>query len=288
MIAPFAVKCPGTLREACRLLWEKKEQAKIIAGGTDLVPALRQESLVPRYLIDITHINELRNIVQEDGQISIGAVTTHTEIASSSLIKKYGSILADAASVVGSPQIRNLGTLGGNIVNASPAADTIPPLLVLDAVGKVVSREGEREVPLAQLFRGPYDTALKPYEILTRVSFRQLAPEAKSSFIKLARRQAMAISRMSIAVVLRMERRTGRIAEARVSLGAVTPTPQRMPEAEAILKGKRPDDDGLQMASVQVSEAMIRQSGIRASTVYKRPVIEALFIRAVRKALEEG
>ena len=99
---------------------------------------------------------------------------THSEIASSPLVKKYGKVLSDAAAEIGSPQIRNLGTIGGNIINASPAADTIPPLMVLDAVGKVVSKGGEREVPLIQLFKGPYETNLKPYEILVHVVFKKL------------------------------------------------------------------------------------------------------------------
>ena len=286
MIPPFNYKVPNTIEEAIELLWQAGGKAKIIAGGTDLVIGLRNGDLSPQFIIDITKIEDLRKIVEKNGTVSIGAAVTHSEIASSSLVKKYGKVLSDAASEIGSPQIRNMGTIGGNIINASPAADTIPPLMVLNAMGRVVSKEGEREVPLGQLFKGPYKTNLKPHDLLVQITFQKLPPETKSSFVRLARRDAMAIARMSVAIVLQMEKRKSRIKDIRISAGSVTPTPQRMSEAETFLKGKSPDEESLQKASLKVSEAMIRQSGIRTSTAYKRPVVEALFVRAMRKALE--
>ena len=286
MIPPFNYKVPNTIEEAIELLWQAGGKAKIIAGGTDLVIGLRNGDLSPQFIIDITKIEDLRKIVEKNGTVSIGAAVTHSEIASSSLVKKYGKVLSDAASEIGSPQIRNMGTIGGNIINASPAADTIPPLMVLNAMGRVVSKEGEREVPLGQLFKGPYKTNLKPHDLLVQITFQKLPPETKSSFVRLARRDAMAIARMSVAIVLQMEKRKSRIKDIRISAGSVTPTPQRMSEAETFLKGKSPDEESLQKASLKVSEAMIKRSGIRASTAYKRPVVEALFIRALRKALE--
>jgi len=286
MIPPFNYKVPNTIEEAIELLWQAGGKAKIIAGGTDLVIGLRNGDLSPQFIIDITKIEDLRKIVEKNGTVSIGAAVTHSEIASSSLVKKYGKVLSDAASEIGSPQIRNMGTIGGNIINASPAADTIPPLMVLNAMGRVVSKEGEREVPLGQLFKGPYKTNLKPHDLLVQITFQKLPPETKSSFVRLARRDAMAIARMSVAIVLQMEKRKSRIKDIRISAGSVTPTPQRMSEAETFLKGKSPDEESLQKASLKVSEAMIKRSGIRASTAYKRPVVEALFMRAMRKALE--
>jgi len=287
MIPSFDYKIPKTLKEACHLLWEAGGKGKIIAGGTDLVIGLRNGDHKPQCLIDITNIPELRGINEKNGTISIGAAVTHSEIASSSLVKRYGKVLSDAASEIGSPQIRNLGTIGGNIINASPAADTLPPLMVLDAVGRVVSKEGEKEVPISRLFKGPYETNLKPDEILVQIIFQKLPCDVKSSFVRLARREAMAIARMSVAILLHMAKEKGRIEDIRISVGAVTPTPHRMSEAESILKGKSPDDELLQMASLKVSEAMIHWTGIRPSTVYKKPVVEALFVRAIKKALEE-
>lgn len=284
MIPPFDYKTPNTIEEACDLLWKAEGRAKIIAGGTDLVIGLRSGVRTPHSLIDIGRIKELRKIEERNGTVSIGAAVTHSEIAASSLVKKYGKVLSDAASEIGSPQIRNLGTIGGNIVNASPSADTIPPLMVLNAKGKVVSKEGERQVSLYQLFKGPYETNLKPHELLVQITFQKLSSNMKSSFIRLARRDAMAIARMSVAIILRIEK--NRIKDVRIAVGSVTPTPQRMSGAEVFLKGKSPDEESLQKASLKVSDTMIRQSGIRPSTSYKRPVVEALFVRAMRKALE--
>ena len=286
VIPPLDYKTPTTIQEAIELLSKAGGKAKIIAGGTDLVIGLRNGDQKAQCLIDITKIPELRGVEEKNGTVSLGAAVTHSEIASSSLVKKYGGILSDAASEIGSPQIRNLGTIGGNIVNASPAADTLPPLMVLNAMGRVVSREGEKEVPLSELFKGPYESNLKPYELLAQIAFQKLSPAMRSGFIRLARRGAMAIARMSVAVVLKMESKERRIEDIRIAVGSVTPTPQRMPEAEVFLKGESPDEEVLQKASLKISEAMIRQSGIRPSTSYKKPVVEALFLRAMRKALE--
>jgi CO/xanthine dehydrogenase FAD-binding subunit len=287
MIPPFKYKIPKTIEEACDLLWRAEGKAKIIAGGTDLVIGLRNGDHAPPFIIDITRIEELRKIEEINGSVSIGAAATHSEIASASLVKKYGKVLSDAASEIGSPQIRNLGTIGGNIVNASPAADTLPPLMVLNAMGRVASKEGIKEVPLVHLFKGPYQTNLKPHELLVQIIFPKLSSEVRSSFVRLARRDAMAIARMSVAIVLQIEKRKHRIENICISVGSVTPIPQRMSEAEAFLKGKSPDEEFLQKASLKISETMIQQSGIRPSTSYKKPVVEALFMRAMRKVLEE-
>ena len=289
MIGPFDYKIPKMLSEACDLLWDYGDQAKLIGGGTDLVIALRNGDLKPSCLIDVSNIPELRRIEEKDGTVSVGAAVTHSEIASSSIIKKYGKVLSDAVAEIGSPQIRNVGTIGGNIINASPAADTLPPLMVLDAVAQVTSREGQKEVPLHLLFKGPYETNLKPHEILVRVSFRKLSSDIKSSFVRLARREAMAIARMSVAVILQREKGKRQIKEVRISLGSVTPTPQRITDVEAILRGKTPDEERLKIASRKISEVMIQHSGIRPTTSYKAPVVEALFMRGLRQALgKEG
>lgn len=288
MITPFDYKIPKTLEEARHLLWEAGGKAKIIGGGTDLMISLRKGDLKPPCLIDVTKIAELRNIHEKNGILSVGAAVTHAELASSPLVRGYAPVLSEAASAIGSPQIRNIGTIGGNIVNASPAADTIPPLMVLNAIGKVVSKEGEKELPVDKLFQGPYETRLKPHEILVQISFQKLPPDFRSAFVRLARREAMAIARISVAVVLKKDRIKGTIEEIRISLGAVTPTPHRIFDAEALLKGRDPDEDLLGKASRMVSQTMIQWSGVRQSTSYKAPVAESLFLRAVRKCLEEA
>ena len=288
MIPPFEYQSPETLTEACRVLREWGPRGRIIAGGTDLVISLRKGESRPQILIDVTRIPELRRIEEAGGKIRIGAAVTHGEIASSRLIQQYGKVLSDAAHWVGSPQIRNLGTIGGNIANASPAADSLPPLMVLEATGRVLSSGRDKEVPLSDLFSGPYQSSLNPDELLVQVSFPKLAPDFRTGFVRLARRAAMAIARMSVAVVLRMIRGENRIEEVRISAGAVTPTPHRMSEAESILTGKNPDEGTMKKAAQCISEAMIRWSGVRPSTAYKAPVVEALFLRCMRQALENS
>ena len=286
MIPPFDYKIPTTIEEAIELLWKAGGEAKIIAGGTDLMIGLRNKVHTPRFIIDITRIEELRKIEEMDGTLSMGAAVSHSEISSSPLVRKYGKVLSDAASVIGSPQIRNVGTIGGNIVNASPAADTIPPLMVLNAMGRVASKDGMKDVPLVHLFQGPYQTNLKSHELLVQITFQKLPSHMRSSFVRLARREAMAIARMNVAILLQMEKRKNEIEDIRIAVGSVTPTPQRMSEVETFLKGKSPDEELLKKASLKVSETMINRSGIRPSTSYKKPVVEALFMRAMRQALE--
>lgn len=288
MIPPIEYQIPETLSGACRILGEWGSRSKVIAGGTDLVISLRRGEPKPQVLIDITRIPELRQIEETGGKIRIGAAVTHGEIASSKLVQRHGKVLSEAASWVGSPQVRNLGTIGGNIINASPAADTLPPLMVLEATGKVLSPGGSKEVPLSDLFLGPYQSSLNPDELLVQVSFPKLASDFRTGFIRLARRAAMAISRMSVAVVLRMARGEDRIEEVRISAGAVTPTPRRMWEAESLLKDKTPDEGTMKKAARCLSDTMVRRSGVRPSTAYKAPVVEALFLRCMRQALENS
>jgi CO/xanthine dehydrogenase FAD-binding subunit len=288
MIPSFDYKSPSTIEEAVELLRKADGKAKIIAGGTDLLIGLRKGDHTPRIVVDITRIEELRKIEEKKGTISIGAAVTHSKIAFSPLIRKYARVLCDAASKIGSPQIRNLGTIGGNIVNASPAADTLPPLMVLNAIATIVSIDGKKKVPVDQLFKGPYETSLKPHELLVEVAFQKLPPDTKSSYVRLARRDAMAIARMSVAIVLKTEKGNKRISDIRIAAGSVTPTPQRFLAAEGLLRGKSPDKKTLETASLKISETVINQAGIRASTSYKRPVIEALFVRGMWEALEEN
>ena len=286
MMPPFDYRVPTTLQDACELLWTFGKGAKVIAGGTDLVIALRNGDHRPRCLIDVTRVGELRGIDGKDETIRIGAAVTHAEIATSPLVRSQGKVLSEACSWVGSPQIRNLGTIGGNIVNASPAADSLPPLIVLDAKARVVSKEGEREIPLAGLFKGPYETSLKPHELLVQVAFPKLPQNARTGYVRLARREAMAVARMSVAVVVQRAGGQGTIEDIRISAGSVTPRPCRLSDAEKVLRGSRADLSSFQAASRKISEEMIRWSGVRASTSYKAPVVEALFVRALRQALE--
>jgi CO/xanthine dehydrogenase FAD-binding subunit len=277
----FAYTSPSTLGEALEILQDYGERASVIAGGTDLMIGIREGGLRAELVVDISRIPELQFVREEGNQISIGPLVTHDELASSRLIKKGASVLGRAANSVGSPQIRNMGTIGGNIINASPAADTIPALVVLEAQVTLIRKGGERNLPITDLYLGPYKTIIEQQELLTQIAFAKLDDTWKSSFIKLARRNALAISRINIAVVAKMHEM--RAKEVRVSVGSSTPAPCRMEKAEAVLKGAVPSATVIEEASRIVAEEMVDRSGVRSSTEYKKPAVQGL----VKKALQE-
>ncbi|MGB9628416.1 MAG: FAD binding domain-containing protein, partial [Thermodesulfobacteriota bacterium] len=184
---------PQTINEAIAILEEFQGQARIIAGGTDLLPQLRKRELELKALVDITRIPNLGEIKLEDGLIKIGALVTHSQITHSSLIKEKATALSEGASQVGSPQIRNLGTVVGNMVSGQPGADTAIPLLSLNAVVKIVSKGGERSIPLTEFFLDTGKTAVQSNkEIVTEIVFPALQEKETSVSLRLARRKALA------------------------------------------------------------------------------------------------
>lgn len=282
------------LAHALALAEEHAEQARLLAGGTDLIVALRQDSrsLEPLHLIDLTSLargaatDSLGAIEDNQAEISIGALVTHTQITQSPLLHRAAPLLAQACAQIGSLQIRNRGTIGGNLCNASPCADSAPALIALGAELILQSTRGERCLPLSAALLAPYKTALAPGEILTRIRFRRPVPDARMAFIKLGRRNAVSVSRMSIAVTLRQDAQS-RMQEVRIAAGSVAPTPQRFPEIEQYLSGHAPSPERFAEAGRQLSARMVAACGRRWSTPYKQPVAEALLARALEQALEE-
>lgn len=283
----FDYRNPATVDEVVELLHQYQKKAKVLSGGTDLVIELRKDKAPAELelVVNIAHLTELRYIKEDGAWIRIGANTTHADLASSELVQKECKALARAARSVGSPQIRNRGTIGGNIVNASPAADSVPVLVALDAVLTLRSAAGTREVPITAIYSKPYQTNIASDELLTEVAFRKMSGAAKSAFIKLGRRNALAISRMNVAVVLEQDD-TGMINDIRIAPGSTMPIPGRCKRAEAVLLGQHPTEELISAAGARVSEEMIAVSGYRWSTEYKKPVIEALTKRAIYEALE--
>jgi CO/xanthine dehydrogenase FAD-binding subunit len=278
----FEYFSPKNVVETCALLKEFENDAQILAGGTDVLIELRKSSVKPpRAIIDINRLNELKGITETESEIIIKPLTTHTELGSSSSIKKHARLLHIAAHVIGSPQIRNRGTIGGNIMNAAACADTVPPLMALDATVKLLSVNGERIVPIIDFFIKPYQTIAIKNELLMEIRFPKLLDSMKSMFLKLGRRNALAISRLSVAAILRKSD-SGLIQEVRIVPGAAFPKWQRMTEAEKILVGQKPSKELFIETGKRVSEAMISFTGRRWSTEYKEPVIAVL----VRRALE--
>jgi CO/xanthine dehydrogenase FAD-binding subunit len=282
----FTYTSPSSLGETLEILKDYGERACLIAGGTDLMIAIREGQLRAELLVDISRIPELRFIKEEGNQICIGPLITHGELATSGLIKEGASVLGRAANSVGSPQIRNMGTIGGNIINASPAADTIPALVVLGAQVVLKRKGGERNLPITDFYLGPYKTVIGPQELLTHITFAKLDDGWKSSFIKLARRKALAISRINIAVLAKLDGM--RVKEVRVSVGSSTPTPCRMEKAEVVLKGAVPSAAVIGEASRIVAEEMVARSGVRPSTEYKRPAVQGLVKRALQEIFDIG
>jgi len=278
---------PASVKEACELLNQYQGEAKVIAGGTDLMVQIRDEDKKiagMKVVIDISHINELRYIQEEDNVIHIGTIVTHDQIYNSPMLRTAAPLLSEACNTVGSPQIRHRGTIGGSICNASPAADPVPALVALNAKVKLESVRGERVVPMVEIFEKPYKTNIAPDELLTEVSFKRLPGSARTSFIKLGRRKALAIARMNVAVVLVLDENDV-ITEARIAPGSVLPKPGRVSEAEAILVGQKPTAELFESAGKKVAEVMVEKSGIRWSTPYKEPVIAVLTRRALDQAL---
>lgn len=277
--------------------------ALLVAGGTDLIAALRSESpsLPPVEVIDITRIQELKGISIEDGRrsdqgrgrqsgkatcprVRLGPLVTHNQIERSPDLRKWAGLLAEASAEIGSPQIRNRGTIGGNILNASPCADTLPPLIALGTELTLRSVRGARGVAIGEAILTPYRTVLADDEVLTDIRFALVPEEAGSAFIKLARRKALSVSRMSIAVIV--ERDAGGIlGNVRVAAGAVAPIPRRFPEIEKLLSGKTPTAGLFSAAGGAMAAEMIRISGRRWSTPYKQPAVSALLRRALSRAI---
>ncbi len=287
----FRYIAPKTVQEALDILQKahgRGEKAKILAGGTDLMIQLREKTVSPDVVLDISRIRTLARIERMGNEIRIGPLVTHTMLASSDLIREYMGVLSEAARTVGSPQIRNLGTLGGNIVNASPAADTIPALVILEARLILTNTEGERVLPVTDFFEGPYKTVIAPDELLTGIIVPLPPPSGRAVFLKLARRRALAIARMNLACMLYYNRQTELFEWVRLCVGSSTPRPVRMTAAEKMLKGQPYSDEVLERAGSAAAEQMVALSGLRSSTAYKKPVVGDLVIRAVRMAVEKG
>ncbi len=269
---------PGTIDEALDLLG--KNQGKVLAGGTDLILDLQKKELAGT-IVDVGGIKELQQIKETEDQVIIGSVVSFTQVETSPIIQKYCLALSEAAGLVGSPQIRNQGTIGGNIANASPAADTVPAFVAMDALLRVGSIRGERIVRITDLLLGIGKTDLAPDELILEISFKKLH-SFRSSFIKLGRRNALAISRMSGAAGIRVDEE-GRILEARIALGSVAPNPFRSTLIESVLVGKNVHDgipeEAIETAYKDVEERL----GSRATAPYKKEAIKGV----VRQALEK-
>ncbi len=267
------------------VLAERGEAARVIAGGTDLLLEIeRGQRKGIETLVDISRVPGLDTIrLDQQGWIHLGPLVTHNHCAASRLLQDAAYPLVRAAWEVGSPQIRNRGTIAGNLITASPANDTITPLMALGARLTLKSATGERAIALDQFYRGVRQVDLRPDEILTDISFPILQPNQRGAFIKFALRRAQAISLVNAAVILTID--GGGIERAAITLGAVAPTIIHAVAAEVYLRGKVPEEGIIQEAAHLAMEAARPISDIRASALYRRRMIAVVVKRALKSII---
>ena len=277
---------PKTQGQTLELLHHLGPEARMLAGGTDLFVAMREKGLRTKSLIDIKGVADLRGIASLNGSgLSIGAATPLHEIEMNPLVREVSPVLSNAVGTIGSLQVRNRGTLGGNLVNASPSADSVPALLVLDAKVELLSAAGSREVSLEAFFTGPGKTVMEPGEILKRVIIPRPEPGQFSVYLKFGPRRAMDIAVVGVAVSLIFSRdRTCK--EARVALAAVAPTPLRAPRTEAALAGKI-DEAAIAHAAAEAMAEARPISDVRASAEYRRHLVGVLVRRALNQVISQ-
>lgn len=283
----FKYLAPSSLSEAISILAKEKGRAKILAGGTDLLPSMIDRKVRVDTLVSLKRIQELRRIEEKKRTILIGATCTLREIEESSLVRNCIPILSYTIREMGSWQIRNRGTIGGNLCNASPAADTAAPLLVLGSEIVLQGPKGRRKIALSDFFIGPGETVLKGDEILTKISIPK--PIVGSGvYIKLGRRRAMEIAIAGVAVWLVQRASDRKTEEVRIALSSVGPTPFRAYEAELRLKGERMERRIIEKASEIACQISKPITDIRGTEEYRREMVKVLTKRAVLEAMDRA
>jgi carbon-monoxide dehydrogenase medium subunit len=300
---------PKTLEEALTLLVQYGEKAKLIAGGTDVIVMIKQKTMSPDILISLQGIPGLDQI-KFNGSLSIGPMVTHRMIEKSERIKKDFSALADAVGWLGSIQIRNVATIGGNICTAAPSADTATPLLVLGTQVKIRGLKEERTIPIEEFFKGPGETVLKTGEMIKELIIPKPLPNTGSAYYKLQRRLALDLPILGVSVLLSLDKNKVTCSdmlctaspissilhkmeedeivceEVRIALGVAAPTPMRAIKAEGLLRGKKLSDELLEEAAVTVAKEAQPRDSIRGEAWYRRDMIRVLVKRMAMKSIE--
>lgn len=256
----------------------------IIAGGTNLLPIMREEPLQAKVLVDISGVQGLTAIQEEQGRILVGAAAAMAEIEKNSLVLEKAPLLAQAAGRLGNPMTRNRATIGGNIANASPAADSAPPLLALDASVHLTGPSGEVDMPLEDFFLEYREIDLKPGQVITHFSFATPPANARQGFAKLGLRDGASISVVSLAWLVVMD--GGVCTRARAALGSVAPIPMRAPKTEAALENGKLDRQLIQRAVEILRKEIAPVSDVRASAEYRRHAAGVLLERSLLTVLD--
>ena len=278
---------PESLADAVDLAARFGGQASFLAGGTDLIVQIERGRVAPRHVIGLGRVPGLVGI-EVNGRITLGARVTHRAIEQTPALAGPLRCLVEGAEVIGGHQVRNVATIGGNLVNASPAADLVPCLLALDGVVTLVGPGGEREIPIERFLLGPNRTARRPDELVTRVDLPALPPRAATAFLKAGRRRAMEISVVCVAARLDLDATLERCLEARVVLGAVAPTAVRAHAAERLLEGQPVGGEAFRRAAEAAQEACRPIDDVRASAGFRQHLVGVLVRRALDRCVERA
>jgi aerobic carbon-monoxide dehydrogenase medium subunit len=281
----FEYHTPASIQEALKLLSDYGKDAKVFAGGTDLILAMKKRTQTPSHMINLKTIPGLSGITANATGVTIGALTTIAEIERSTVIKDVYTPLYDAARVMASPQVRTLATIGGNMASAVPSADMAPPLMVLSAQATIVGPSGERTCPVEDIFAGPSACSLAPTDIITSIKIP--APTGKGTYLKLMRRAALDLALVGVAAYVALDAKKT-CTDVKIALGAVAPTPIRAPGAEAIVLGKVLTE-ALAAEAGKFSGTICRPiSDVRATQDYRCSMVEVLTKRALIQALNRS
>jgi CO/xanthine dehydrogenase FAD-binding subunit len=287
MISHIPVHTPKTLREAYEVLERERGRIKVLAGGTDLMVTLNAHLEEHPAYLNIWGLDELRGISETGNKIRIGALCTYSQITRSPLLRQHAATLMQAAKSVGASQIQNRGTLGGNIVNASPAGDTLPVLAVLEAELEVGSTRGIRIIPFSQFYSGYRQTVLAPEELLLAIHLPKPAADAWQYFRKVGTRQAQAISKVVMAVLARRNQEQ-KVECIRIAFGSVAPTVIRAPQTEALLTQQLLSAELIEQAKQSVMHEVHPISDVRSTEEYRRLICGNILARALYVWLDQS
>ncbi len=274
------------IQEAVLMLNHPGIRSRVLAGSTDLALLLRADANLCDRVVDVSLIPELHSIYREEDRVMIGAAATFNEVISNPIVIETAPVLVQACRQVGAVQIRNMGTLGGNVCNAAACADSLPALVCLNTRARIFSPAGERVMGIEELVVKPNQTLLKPGDLLVSLFYQVPLPGSRSIFLKLGRRNAMAISRLTVAVLGRLDS-AGQIAEVRIVPGAATPQILRLKAAEDSMLGQAPSQELYETTARLVVNEMVKLAGRRWSFEFKEPVLMAMTSRALAQVFND-
>src|SRR5262245_41999199 len=284
--AAFDYHLPNTIGEATALLARLGEDAKILSGGQSLIPLMKLRLASPRHLVDINRIPGLAYVREANGFLRIGALTRESDLEEADLVRTRYPLLPDTCRVIADPLVRNLATVGGNLAHGDPANDHPATMLALDAEVVAAGPRGERHMPIASFFTGPFETALRPDEILVEIRVPVPTVRSGGAYLKLERKVGdFATAAVAAQLALAAD---GRVAEVGIGLTGVGLTPIKAVQAEAALRGQRPDEGAIGRAAQLAAQAAQPSADLRGPVEYKRDLVRVLTGRALRLALQRA